>query len=59
MVKVYALIHKGKTKWLLVRDTSGALKIYTSEEKAKEAASGYVGGTVKVREMELRVENDY
>lgn len=58
MIKVYALIFKGKTKWQIVRDGLGALRIYSSEEKAKEVASGYISGSVKVKEMELRFEDD-
>lgn len=56
MIKVYALVCKGKAKWQVMRDNSGILKIYASEEKAKEAANGYVGGEVKVKEMLLRTQ---
>lgn len=58
MIKAYALICKGKTKWILMRDSLGILKIYANEEKAKEAASNYIGGAVKVKEVFLRLEND-
>ena len=39
MIKVYALIFKGKTKWQIVRDGLGALRIYSIEEKAKDNKS--------------------
>jgi hypothetical protein len=58
MIKAYALIFKTKAQWQIMRDSFGVLKIYVNEEKAKEAASNYIGGAVKVKEVFLRFEND-